>query len=102
MVPISKSYITPGERCFTRVGSGVTHKHYTRLERLAGTNTLAYYGNTKITAVISLMIQAPGYKDMQGTNILAYLGRFEVAKKSKCVCHSKPSHPSLMFVDMGT
>jgi hypothetical protein len=44
------------------------------------------------------MIQAPGYKDMLGTNILAYLGRFEVAKKSKCVCHSKPSHPSLMFV----
>jgi hypothetical protein len=24
----------PG-RCFTRVGSGLTHKHYTRLEKLA-------------------------------------------------------------------
>ena len=33
---------------------------------LSGTNTLAYYGNPKIAAVISLMIQAPGsYKGDQ-------------------------------------
>ncbi len=31
------------ERQSNRVGSGLTHKQQTRLERLAGTNTLAYY-----------------------------------------------------------
>jgi hypothetical protein len=31
-----------------------------RWKGLPGTNTLAYYGNPKITAVISFMIQTPG------------------------------------------
>ena len=39
------------ERCFFQISSNLTTKHYTRLEGLPGTNTLAYYENTQIMVV---------------------------------------------------
>ncbi len=47
------------ERYFPRVGSGLTHKHWTRLEGLPGTNTLAYYKHSKITVVRNFMTLGP-------------------------------------------
>ncbi len=46
--------------CMTCVGSGLNGQKCTRLEKLPGTNTLAYYRNTYITAVNSFITMAPG------------------------------------------
>ncbi len=39
---------------------------------MPGTYTLAFYENLQITAVISFIVQAPGWKGLPGKNTLAY------------------------------
>jgi hypothetical protein len=48
------------ETCFTQVGSDLTRKHWTTLERLArDTNSLSFYENSLITVVEYFMALAP-------------------------------------------
>jgi hypothetical protein len=58
----SRPYSGAPERYFTLVDFGLSHKHWTVLERLArGTNTLAYYKNLKIRDVKSVLTLGPGH-----------------------------------------
>ncbi len=61
------------ERSFTLLGSGLTRKIYTWLERLPGTNTLACYENPYITAIKSFIGLSPAVSSLH-SNIR--LGRF--------------------------
>jgi hypothetical protein len=48
------------ERCFKRVCSGLIHKHYTRLKRLARQNTQAYYKYWQFTGAKRITTLGPG------------------------------------------
>jgi hypothetical protein len=46
-------------------------------------NTLFYYDTAKITAVLSFIVQAPGWKALPRTNTQAYCTPLSVPKKKK-------------------
>jgi hypothetical protein len=48
------------ERCFTRVGYDLTHKHQTRLDKLAREKTNAYYEHSPLTAIKSFITLTTG------------------------------------------
>ncbi len=52
-------YSGASESCFTRVGSGLIHRHWTKLERLARDKHLAYYENLQLATVKSVIGLVP-------------------------------------------
>jgi hypothetical protein len=53
------------ERCFSWVGSGLTHKHKTRLKRLARDDQSKSLQNPSIMTVKRFTVQTPVFKKSQ-------------------------------------